>query len=102
MKVTLAKHGGLAAGMRRPPLKVDSTELPGAAAAELERLVASAKAAPAGQEERPGRARDAMSYTITVEEDDGAEPTVLRHSDVSESAALSALLEWLESHPERR
>lgn len=98
MKVTLATHGGLAAGIRRPPLKVDSADLPGAAATELERLVAEAKAAPQAQEERPGRARDAMSYTITVEEDDG-KPTVLRHSDVSEAPALSALLGWLKRYP---
>jgi hypothetical protein len=98
MKVTLAKHGGLAAGIRRPPLEVDSADLPVAAAAELERLVAEAKAAPEAQGERPGRARDAMSYTITVEEEDG-EPTVLRHSDVSEASALSALLQWLQRHP---
>ena len=99
MKITLARHGGLAAGMRRPPLEVDSDSLPGEAAAELERLVTEAKASPAAQDERAGRARDAMSYTITVEEDDGGEPTVLKHSDVSESPALAALLEWLESHP---
>lgn len=102
MKVTLAKHGGLAAGIRRPPLKVDSDSLPAQAAAELERLVTAAKMAPAAPSDRASRARDAMSYTITVEEDGGGEPTVLKHSDVAESPALSALLEWLESHPKGR
>jgi hypothetical protein len=99
MKVKLAKYGGLAAGIRRPPLEVNSAELPDEAAAELERLVAEAKAAPQNQEERPGRARDAMSYTITVEEDDSGEPIVLRHSDVSDAPELVALRKWLERHP---
>lgn len=102
MKVTLARHGGLAAGIRRPPLKVDSDSLPGPAAAELERLVTAAKVAPTTPSDRAGRARDAMSYTITVEDGHGGEPTVLKHSDIEESPALSALLEWLESHSRER
>lgn len=96
MKVTLTKYGGLAAGIRRPPCIVDSSALPEPTAAELARLVAAVKAAPAVTEERPGRARDAMSYTITVEED--GQPTVLRQSDTAISPAFAALLTWLERH----
>jgi hypothetical protein len=98
MKVTLAKHGGLAAGIRRPLLIVDSAALPQPAAAELARLVAAVKAVPAVKEERPGRARDAMSYTITLEED-GGEPTVLKQSDTTMTPSFAALLQWLERHP---
>jgi hypothetical protein len=97
MKVTLATHGGLAAGIRRQPHIVDSVALPEPSAQELGRLVAALKATPAVEEETPGRARDAMSYTITIEEN-GGEPLVLRQSDITMSSAFSALLQWIESH----
>jgi hypothetical protein len=98
MKVNLAKHGGLAAAIRRPPVTVDSSALPENKAAELARLVAAAKAelqAAEAVEAGPGRARDAMSYTITLQ-DDGGESTTLRASDTSMSPPFSALLEWLD------
>ncbi len=96
MKVTLAEHGGLAAGVRRLPRVVEADALPKAAAAELTRLVADAKAASGVQQDGPGRARDAMSYTITIE--DGGGPTVLRQSDMTMSPAFAALLTWLKRH----
>jgi hypothetical protein len=96
VKLTLAKHGGLAAGIRRSPEVLDSNDLPQAAAAELARLVAELKATRSVQNETPGRARDAMSYSITVEE--GGEPTVLRQSDTTMSPSFAALLQWLERH----
>jgi Emfourin len=97
MKVTLSTHGGLAAGIRRPPLIVESSTLPKGAAAELAQLVAAVKAAPSVKEERPGRARDAMSYTITIEED-GGERSVINQSDTAMSPSFAALLEWLDRH----
>jgi hypothetical protein len=97
MKVTLTKHGGLAAGIRRRPRVVDADTLPAPAAGELSRLVAAAKAGPSPETSGPGRARDAMGYTITVE--DGGQPTVLRQSDATMSPEFAALLEWIERHP---
>ena len=94
MKLTLAKHGGLAAGLRLPPIIVDAAGLPGAAAGELSRLVAAAIAAPAVDEAVPGRARDQMSYTLTVEAD--GHPTILKQSDTTMSPAFAALLDWLQ------
>ena len=96
MKVILAKHGGFAAGILRRPHIVDSTTLPETAAEELARLLAELKTAPGVKEEGPGRARDAMSYTITVE--DGGEQTVFRQSDTTMSPSFAALLQWLELH----
>ncbi|GAA3503840.1 hypothetical protein GCM10019016_109520 [Streptomyces prasinosporus] len=100
MKVTLAAHGGQAAAvlLRLPPRVLDTDTLPEDAAAELARLVAAA--VPAAEGGGPGRARDAMSYTITVEE--GGRPTVLTQSDASMSPAFAALLGWLEEHFARR
>ena len=97
MRVTLATHGGQAAGiyLGRPPRVVDSNTLPEPAAEELSRLVASAKAADvsgASQE----RARDAMSYTITVE--DRGRSTVLAQSDATMSREFAELLTWLQQH----
>jgi hypothetical protein len=98
MRISLAKHGGLAAGMLlgRPPQVLDSDSLSPDAAAELERLVAAAMAAPVVESGRPGQARDAMSYTITIE--DGGKQTVLRQSDTSMSPAFASLRAWLERH----
>jgi hypothetical protein len=97
MRVTLATHGGLAAAinLRLPPRVVDTETLSAPATAELSRLVAAAKAAnasAAGSE----RARDAMSYMITVEE--RGQSTTLAQSDVTMSAQFAALLNWLQQH----
>jgi hypothetical protein len=97
MRVTLAKHGGQAAAiqLRRPPKELDADALPANDAAELARLVAAAVLAP--ERDGAGRARDAMSYTITVEEN-GRSTTVLTQSDTTMSGGFAALLRWLESH----
>ena len=97
MKVTLATHGGQAAAIniRLPPRVVDSEALPEPAAGELSRLVTAAKAvnaSPAGGD----RARDAMSYMITIEE--RGQSTTLAQSDVTMSAQFAALLNWLQRH----
>ncbi|MFJ4526376.1 protealysin inhibitor emfourin [Streptomyces sp. NPDC088810] len=96
MKVSLARHGGQAAAirLRQPPDVVDTDTLPQPAAAELTRLVAAAL--PAGGEDRPGRARDAMSYTITVE--NNGHTTDLTQSDTTMSPPFAALLNWLQNH----
>ena len=96
MKVTLAQHGGQAAGinLRRPPRTVDAATLDEARAAELKKLTAAATAAAAPA--RSGRARDEMSYTITIN-DDGRE-TVLSQSDTAMSAEFGKLLVWLQRY----
>jgi hypothetical protein len=96
MKITLAKHGGLAAGIRRPATVVDCAALAAPLGQELARLVAEAKAHGSAVSEGPGRARDAMSYTITVE--DSGEVTVLKASDAALPPAFAALLHWVERH----
>ena len=62
-------------------------------AAELAALVAEAEAAPASEERRAQPSPDAMSHTITVEED--GRSFVLRQSDTDMSDAFAALLDWL-------
>jgi hypothetical protein len=102
MKITLTKHGGFAAGMFRPPSIVASSTLMAADAAELSRdaaelsrLVMAVKMAPIEQGEEPGQARDAMSYTMTIEED-GAETTVITQSDINMSPAFADLIQWID------
>ena len=98
MRITLERHGGLAAGVRRRPRVVDTGALAPEAARKLARLVAEAKAAappPGGSGAR--RAPDAMGYTISVEED-GQPPAVLRGSDADMPDAFAALLDRLEEH----
>jgi hypothetical protein len=93
VKVTLIESGGLAAGMRRPPRTVDTANLSAAEAAELERLVAAVEAAPAPSA-GPGRARDAMSYTIKLEAP-GKAPATITRSDTDLTAAFGDLLAWI-------
>jgi hypothetical protein len=95
MKITLTKHGGFAAGMFRPPSIVASSTLAAADAAELSRLVMAVKMAPIERGEEPGQARDAMSYTMTIEED-GAETTVITQSDINMSPAFADLIQWID------
>jgi hypothetical protein len=77
---------------------LDTATLSRDAEAELARLVAAA--VPEAQEDRPGLARDAMSYTITVE--DGDHATVLTRSDATMSPAFASVLTWLEEHLAQR
>ncbi|WP_225823433.1 protealysin inhibitor emfourin [Streptomyces naphthomycinicus] len=94
--MALRTYGGLAAVLdpRRPPQVLDTDALPEAAAAELARLLAAAGSMP--EEDTDGRARDAMSYTITAE--DGDRVTVLEQSDAAMTPAFAALLTWLRKH----
>jgi hypothetical protein len=96
MKVTLVQRGGLSAGinLQRPPQVVDDATLDGTEAAELKALADAAIAAPAGR--ASGKARDEMSYVITVE-DQGRE-SILSQSDTTMSAEFGKLLAWLRRH----
>jgi hypothetical protein len=94
MKITLTKHGGFAAGMFRPPSIVESSTLMAADAAELSRLVMAVKMAPIERGEEPGQARDAMSYTMTIEDD--GETTVITQSDINMSSAFADLMQWID------
>ncbi|MFF7500134.1 protealysin inhibitor emfourin [Streptomyces lavendulae] len=81
-------------GVPRPPQVLETATLPEDAAAELARLVAAAVSM-SGQEQ-DDRARDAMSYSITVE--DGDRTTALEQSDGAMPPAYAALLTWLRKH----
>jgi hypothetical protein len=95
MKVTLTKHGGLAVGLRQPPVLVESGKLSEEAARELAWLVEAVKAAPPNPALGPGRARDPMSYKVIVEEENG-EKTEIHGSDTTMTASFALLLRWLE------
>lgn len=92
MKITLQRHGGLAA-IRRPPQVLETSQLPPEVAEGLESRIA-ALGPEAAEQPGPGRVRDAMSYTITV--DEGGATKVWRQSDGNMSDAFAALLELLE------
>ena len=98
MMIILAQHGGQAAGinLNRPPKVIDSAALDEPKAAELKGLVAAATSAPS-RAASSGKARDEMSYTITLQ-DQGRE-TVLSQSDTTMSADFAKLLAWLQRYP---
>lgn len=93
MKVTLETYGGLAAGIRRQPTVIDTSVLGQPEAEELARLVSEAKSAPALSSDS-GTFRDAMGYTITIEEDGGAS-TTLEASDGQMPESFARLLKFL-------
>jgi hypothetical protein len=98
MKITLAQHGGQAAGiyLQRPPLVIDTALLDEAKAAELKDLVTAAGSVPQ-RTPNLGKARDEMSYKITVQ--DNGHETILSQSDTTMSAEFGKLLAWLQRHP---
>lgn len=96
MRVTMETYGGYAAAIRRAPIVVEAAALPPGAAAEFERLVAAARAEPAPPADDAGRLRDAMSYTITIADDDGE--AVLSADDGAMSPAFAELRRWLQRH----
>ena len=98
MKVIFAQHGGQAAGihLNRPSKVIDAAVLDEPKAAELKGLVAAAISRPSSAASS-GRARDEMSYTITIQ-DQGSE-TVLSQSDTTMSAEFAKLLAWLQRYP---
>ncbi|MGQ4364549.1 protealysin inhibitor emfourin [Streptomyces sp. SAS_272] len=102
MRITLVTDGGLAATVLAdlPPQVLDTDTLSEGAAAELRRLVSAAAGSVAeGTEEPSSLARDAMSYSITVEE--GGHASVLVQSDTTMSEEFAALLRWLRQHAAR-
>src|SRR5215468_8845253 len=98
MKVSLATHGGQIASinLRRPPQVVDSSSLPAREAEELAHLVANAKTSTPARDASRGLARDAMSYTITIEDRDST--VTLEQSDMTASSAFVALRDWIRAH----
>ena len=101
MRVTLRVHGGLAAAINRnaPAQVADTRSLPAEQALELTRLVTAALDTAAAPPAQPGRGRDAMSYTVTVE--DSAGTRVLTASDLDASPEFTDLLHWLQNHTGR-
>lgn len=96
MKISLSERGGIAATTRMamPARVVDVATLPAKDAVVLARLIAAARAAPAPPS--GGRPRDAMHYTITI--DDGGQTTSLAQGDASMTDDFAALLDWLRDH----
>jgi len=98
MRVTLAKHGGQAAGiyLNRPSRVLNTDSLPPTEAGELQRLLSAVGATSSDEAARFSRRPDEMSYTITVE-GDGRQSTFTQ-SDITMTPAFDALLRWLEGH----
>jgi hypothetical protein len=97
MRISVARHGGLAAGtlLGRAPDVLDADALADDERKELGRLIDAARGAPP-PEPGPGRTRDGMSYTITVDEQGGR--TTLKATDTSLSPAIEALLSFVDRH----
>jgi hypothetical protein len=89
MKLALTTAGGVA-GLRRPPLELETGDLASPARQRMEELVHAAKlaASPAGQDEA---SPDELGYELTVTHDDGRVHTV-EFSHASASPELRALV----------
>ncbi|MFI7601441.1 protealysin inhibitor emfourin [Actinoplanes sp. NPDC049681] len=98
MRVTLQEHGGLAAAINRvAAVRVADTRLllP-EQAEELARLTDAALGTDAAPPAGPAAARDAMSYTVTVE--DAGTTRVLTGSDTDASPQFAHLVRFLQDH----
>lgn len=94
MRITLTRHGGLLAGMKRPPLVIDDTSLDASRADRLRTLVA--RAIGTQQERADVRVMpDAISYSIAI--DDDGRVTTLKQTEPTESSPFADLLEFLET-----
>ena len=95
MKLTLSTYGGIAGGLRRPDLVVDSASIPADQAEQIKRLVEAAKGADqaAGA---PGPARDALEYEIKIE--DGGYAAVIGQSGASMSGPFADLMKVMKAH----
>ncbi|HEY7188070.1 MAG TPA: protealysin inhibitor emfourin [Vicinamibacterales bacterium] len=94
MRITLTRHGGLLAGMKRPPLVIDDTSLDASRADRLRTLVA--RAIGTQQERADVRVMpDAISYSIAI--DDDGRVTTLKQTEPTVSSPFADLLEFLET-----
>lgn len=90
VKITLKTFGGIAAGIRRPPLVIDSSRMPIDRCRELERLARSIGAysgAPASPHP------DEMSYHVTIE--DGESVREARRSDSTMTPEFAKLVAFV-------
>ena len=82
--------GGIAAGIRRPPIVLDSSRITPRQRGEIERLANSSGVhAAASASPRP----DEMSYHLTIE--DGASVREARQSDSTMTPEFAKLVEFL-------
>lgn len=95
MKISMKEHGGYGALLNRPPRLVDTDLLPADAAEEGKRLAAAAQAASRAGPDSSG-APEAMTYTVTVEED--GQSGTFRLSDAALGPDGAALLDWFQRH----
>jgi len=93
MRITLTRHGGLLAGIKRPPRTIDVTSLDPERAERLRALVARAIGAQRDRESVRVMA-DAMSYSIAIE--DEGQVTTLKQTEPTDSSPFADLLEFLE------
>jgi hypothetical protein len=96
MLVMMETHGGYAAGIRRAPIVVDASTLSPEAREELARLVEAVQSNSAQPERDSRRMRDAMSYTITITDND--RDVVLEADDGAMPSEFADLRRWLQRH----
>jgi hypothetical protein len=96
MRITLERHGGLAA-LRYPPKRIDGSALPPVQLLRLTELIEAAKRGSAAKAADTSKVRDGMTYVISIE--DKGESAVLSQSDGGLSADFAALLTWIQKFP---
>ncbi len=92
VRLELHQSGGIAAGLRRPVIAVDTTAVQDPARTELEHLARQVQTEPSSVPDNPN-ARDMMTYLIVIE--DGGQEVRLERQDTGMSAACQALVNAL-------
>jgi hypothetical protein len=98
MRLTLSRHGGFA-GIRMPPMVVDTTKLPALIGSNIERLV-NAAPAPSAIPPAPPTQPDRFCFTLVVARDDGTESTYV-FDESTASASLKALVTTIQAAAKR-
>jgi hypothetical protein len=98
MRLTLSRHGGFA-GVRMPPLVVDTAKLPALVGSNIERLV-NAAPPPSAIPAAPPTQADRFCFTLNVARDDGTQSTYV-FDETTASASLTALVSTLQAAAKR-
>jgi hypothetical protein len=97
MKLTLKSSGGISPPLLHPPA-VDTSTLAENELEDLRRLLQAAEVS-ASPPQTSAAIRDGMSYTLTIEEDNGQR--VLRQTDAGLTPAFDKLMAFIRVHAKK-
>jgi len=96
LRISLEKDGGWPPRTALQPKAVEVDQLPAETVAHVRGLAASLKKSGQPETRQPSAARDAISYSIVI--DDNGERLSFKQRDAQMTREFDAMLNWLEDH----